>query len=666
MAQLASERLRSALRELLPLLAPFPGRLEFAARLGLICALSTLVAEIYQTPEPALAAYVAFFLIKPDRATSIVVSLAMTVILTVVISIVLVITIAVIDHPFWRLTAMTVVSFIFLFAASASKLKPIAGIVALIIGYALDLLGTAHGGDDTTRSLLYAWLFVGIPAGVSIVFNLVLGPAPRRLVEQALARRLLLAAAMLRDPDLSTRQAFAECLGEGTGEISAWLKMVGVEKTSSPLDTASLWQASQSTLIILSVIDFLTRDPEPILPNSLADRAAQTIGDMAAIMRMGAYPVDVTLEACGSEAQLTPVAAIAFSELRSALTAFAQPSAEASAAVKSADGFFLPDAFENPIHVQYALKTTVAAMFCYVVYSLLDWPGIHTCLITCYIVGLGTMAETIEKATLRFLGCLIGAVAGLATIVFLMPDVTSIGALMAVIFVAAITSGWVAAGSPRIAYIGFQLAFAFFLSVVQGAGPSFDMVTARDRLIGILFGNLVILIVFTLAPRVSIAARLDPAIAAVLGKLAALAAAESRSQRWAIAADVRTALTALEQDLKLSRYEPSSIRAEQAWLRRRRGVAHAISVLHAPVLIYADQDPGTLGSIPGRLSRIADTFNAPSASSEQAESSVTTPKADLAEAHVMHAVVEASLASLEWMADVSIRNRSERADQAPS
>src|SRR3954468_20160795 len=195
MAQLASERLNSALRELLPLLAPFPGRLEFAARLGLMCALSTLVAEVYQTPEPALAAYVAFFLIKPDRATSIVVSLAMTVILTVVIGIVLVITIPVIDHPFWRLTAMTVVSFIFLFAASASKLKPIAGIVALIVGYALDLLGTAHGGEDTTRSLLYAWLFVGIPAGVSIVVNLVLGPAPRRLVEQAVARRLLLAAA---------------------------------------------------------------------------------------------------------------------------------------------------------------------------------------------------------------------------------------------------------------------------------------------------------------------------------------------------------------------------------------------------------------------------------------------------------------------------------------
>ena len=61
----------------------------------------------------------------------------------------------------------------------------------------------------------------------------------------------------------------------------------------------------------------------------------------------------------------------------------------------------LPDAFTNPAHVQYALKTTGAAMFCYVVYLLLDWPGIHTCLITCYIVSLGSTAETVETTAAK-------------------------------------------------------------------------------------------------------------------------------------------------------------------------------------------------------------------------------------------------------------------------
>jgi multidrug resistance protein MdtO len=249
-------------------------------------------------------------------------------------------------------------------------------------------------------------------------------------------------------------------------------------------------------------------------------------------------------------------------------------------------------------------------MFCYVVYSQLDWPGIHTCLITCYIVSLGTTAETVEKLTLRVLGCLAGAAAGIAAIVFLMPTVTSIGALMAIVFLAALASGWIAAGCPRISYIGFQLAFAFFLSVVQGSAPAFDMTIARDRVIGILFGNLVVAVVSTLVWPVSAADRIDPAVAALLRRLAALAAAGSRPERWALAAEAQTALGAIEQDLDLTRYEPSSIRPAQSWLDRRREVAHALSSLQGPLLIGADRDPIFSGGTAHRLDRLAKNFSA--------------------------------------------------------
>src|SRR5262249_4824585 len=154
-------------------------------------------------------------------------------------------------------------------------------------------------------------------------------------------------------------------------------------------------------------------------------------------------------------------------------------------------GFFLPDAFTDPKYVRYALKTTAAAMFCYVLYTLLDWPSIHTCFITCYIVSLGTTAETIEKLSLRILGCIVGAAAGIVAIVYVMPSLTSIGALLAVVFLGGLASAWVAAGSPRISYAGFQLAFAFFLCVIQGPSPAFDLSIARDRIIGILLGNVV-------------------------------------------------------------------------------------------------------------------------------------------------------------------------------
>src|SRR5271155_1826237 len=91
-------------------LAPFPGRLEFATRLALICALATLVSEIYQTPEPALTAYVAFFVMKPDRAESVVTSIAMMVVITLVIGLVLGLAVQVIDQPLWRVTVMVLLS----------------------------------------------------------------------------------------------------------------------------------------------------------------------------------------------------------------------------------------------------------------------------------------------------------------------------------------------------------------------------------------------------------------------------------------------------------------------------------------------------------------------------------------------------------------------------
>jgi hypothetical protein len=67
MATRVLEAREGRLAELLRLLMPFPGRLEFAVRLALICALTTLEVEIYQTPDPALTV----FLPPAKRATPI-------------------------------------------------------------------------------------------------------------------------------------------------------------------------------------------------------------------------------------------------------------------------------------------------------------------------------------------------------------------------------------------------------------------------------------------------------------------------------------------------------------------------------------------------------------------------------------------------------------------
>jgi uncharacterized membrane protein YccC len=158
--------------------------------------------------------------------------------------------------------------------------------------------------------------------------------------------------------------------------------------------------------------------------------------------------------------------------------------------------FFVSDAFTNPAHVHFALKVTLAAMFCYIFYMAIDWSGIHTALITCTFIALESTGATLHKGLLRIGGCVIGGALALLTIVFLMPHMVTIASLVVVVACASAIAGWVATGSEMISYAGLQIAFAFFYSVFQGYAPDTDLDNVRNRIVGILFGLIVTGLVF--------------------------------------------------------------------------------------------------------------------------------------------------------------------------
>jgi multidrug resistance protein MdtO len=605
-------RARAGFLDIVRLMAPRPGRLELATRLAVICALTVLVVEIYQTPDAALTVYVVFFLNRGDRAVSLILNLVLVALITVIIGFVLLIAMVVINDPMWRVISMTAISIAILFVASASKLRPLGGTIALIVAYALDLLGTMPLaiGEVATRSLLYAWLFVGIPAGVSMIVNLLLAPAPRRLAEQGIAHGLELSAAMLKAPNENIRSRFREHLREGTAEVLKLLGLADREKTSKPDDIAALRQAADSTTLLMSAIDVMDRWPEAQLSIPLADYLARTLREMSRILGAGGYPIRIDWNPPDMERALTPLEADVLGDIKEAIIHFAEaPSSEhrLKESKEEGGGFFVADAFTNPDYIQYALKTTAAAMFCYFLYSLLDWPGIHTSFLTCYIVSLGTTAETVEKLTLRILGCLVGAAAGYGTMIFIIPYLTSITALMVVVFAGALAAGYVSAGSERISYAGFQFAFAFFLCVIQGPSPAFDLSTARDRVIGILLGNVVTYLLFTNLWPISVGKRIDPAIAALLRRLAAVMTAD-KSVRRALASQAQSELAEVETDIDLAAYEPSTIRPNAQWLAARRKAADEIGALGSPLLLSADKHATSSAQIAKRLEALAGRF----------------------------------------------------------
>ncbi len=593
MAPPAAERLRLGVADIGALLAPFPGRTAGTTRIAVACTLTALITAIYGTPEAAISAYVVFFINRADRTSSIVMSAAMLILISLIIGLVIVLAGFTLDNPMLRVACMAVVSAALLFLTSASKLRPVGAIVAMIVGFGLDELGLAPAGELATRALLYAWLMVAIPIGANIVVNLVLGPSPRRLAGDRLAHCLRVAAQSLRDP-ASDGIALGTVLRDGVQPVAGWLKLAKFEGSANAADVVALRQASASTMAILMATDVACRQPGARLPAAQAEPIADTLDAMARMLAAGGYPVEITLSL--PDAELPPVQQSVRQELRHAIEHYAEPDDTASAPAapppQKSGGFLDADAFTNRAHIHYALKTTGAAMFCYLLYQQLNWPGIHTCFITCYLVSLGTAAESLEKLTLRLAGCLIGAVVGTAAIVYVVPALSSVAGLVVLVFVGTWLSAWVAQGSPRIAYAGFQIAFAFYLCVIQGPAPGFDLTIARDRSIGILLGNVVVYLVFTRIWPVSIAGRIEAALASLVSHWHQLLQApltQARRQHAAVALGLQGTIA---QDLILARYEPASVGPARSWVDDHRRRLGTLDTIAGPLFLLAERFPG--------------------------------------------------------------------------
>lgn len=168
--------------------------------------------------------------------------------------------------------------------------------------------------------------------------------------------------------------------------------------------------------------------------------------------------------------------------------------------------------------LRFAFKSTLAAMLCYIVYSGLDWSGIRTSIITCFFVALGSTGETIHKLGLRLSGALIGGVLAGVSIVFLFPVMDDIGGFVVLFAAVTLLCTWVATSGPLLSYAGLQMAFAFYLGVLQDTGPTDDLTVLRDRLAGIVLGNIAMSLVFSTLWPVGTTASAKAVLSRVIGR----------------------------------------------------------------------------------------------------------------------------------------------------
>jgi multidrug resistance protein MdtO len=145
------------------------------------------------------------------------------------------------------------------------------------------------------------------------------------------------------------------------------------------------------------------------------------------------------------------------------------------------------------------------------------------------------------------------------------------------------------------------------------------MTIARDRVIGILLGNIVVFVLFTNVWPVSVGKRIDPAIAALLRRLSSLSTEVSKPVRRSQAPEAQEMLSGIERDLNLALYEPPSLRPDDSWIGVRRRAAEDIGALFGPLFLSVDKDLHFSAQIASRLRSLADSLDA----AEEAPSSVS-------------------------------------------
>ena len=540
-------------------LRPAPGRLANTLRVTLLCLVAIGISEVFRTPLTVLTAALVFFMSTKDMGSSILTAVMMTASAVAGVFIALLVFCVSLSEPALRVPLIAVATFAAMFLSRASSLGPVFFVSGFVTAYALtfgdDVLGAALQPDtagDTTEdglpalafmppvealvhSILWIAVAVGIPALVVIVGNLLIGRDPTLMLRSALANRMAAAARYCEgsegavrdvetlaraglDPLLKLRNLAAKLhrtsrlrppgervildVGRLLGILLAWERVARYQPADALASAAAACRAIERAIRRGGVVD-------------AAAAAATPTGDDQA---SGSQGVDL---ARPLREELRQVLGAMLEELSPRSYAGSAPSPRSA---PSSRRLFADDAFSNPDHVRFALKVTLAMMGCYIFKDLAHWSGIQTCIVTCFLVAMGTIGESTHKAALRLAGACIGGALGIGAILFVMPSADGVGGLIGLLTPVLLISAWVASGSERTAYCGMQIALGFAVSVLQGYGPTLDMQTARDRIFGVLLGDAAILAVFTTIWPVNVDDMVRERLADALDRLADLVA----------------------------------------------------------------------------------------------------------------------------------------------
>jgi len=503
---------RSPLAEFLSReLAPTPGRLGATIRLTLACTAATVPIMIHHIPHGLVVMIVMYLITKEDTTATLLGSVLGLLGITAGFVVALLA---------WQFALQTAwrLAFVFLFAAAGLYMNRILvipgigsafGVMASMTMVLPDMLPVPDP-EAMTEFVLWLWWCAALGLAVNLGVQLLLSPGdPLVLLRRALVERLRAVEDAVRSlggrvhtGSRPSRPSLTELTVAGASEMLKLLQTAALRHAWARRHRAELGALISLVDQLVTAGAALEAAGPPALAGDTRERLERVAVACARMARALASPsipqadelsrVDPPLASRAATVPALTVMEHALREIAIAMPGRASTDARSLVAAPAPKAsLLLPDAFSNPEYVRFAVRGGLACFICDLLFVGFNYPGIYTSVITAFVVSLSTVGASTQKGILRFSGAAVGGGMGIVALMYVLPQVETLGGFWAVFAAGTAVAAWVNYGSPRVSYGGYQIGLAFYKVILQGWGPVTELKVARDRLVGVAFGLVV-------------------------------------------------------------------------------------------------------------------------------------------------------------------------------
>jgi len=471
-------------------LQPRPGRSGLSWRITVSCGLIILISMTLQIPFLAVSLIVVFYTCQSNSMVTALIGVVFVVTITTALFCSLLILKFTIGYPLLGLACSSVLLLVSTYLLRVvQRIGTAFFLVALVVINVQTFPDLTDQAEVMVRLILWIWIAVIYAIGVTVLVNFCFGSAnPAYQLRQLSLYLLAQVQAALQAISHRRKPAYCPSLydvADSHAQLEQCFKLA-VHTDNGVKTHKSLYASHISAVLRLyNAVAQLRVSPvatpeERQQAGSLGAAVAQYRRDMRETPDRHSQPLSLP---AGKSCH------IALEEIERTLQTLSRGhNVTLPPDKRHKQSLLVPDAFKNPVYIQFALKTLFATLICYLFYQATDWHGIHTIMLTCVIVAQPSLGTTLQKSLLRVGGAILGSLLALFVVIFVQPYTDSIVGLLLMTLPIMATGAWIAAGSERISYAGTQLVFTFALALLDNFGPATNLTEIRDRITGILLG----------------------------------------------------------------------------------------------------------------------------------------------------------------------------------